>query len=281
LTDFASDDRIAGAGDLERTDAQLIDATREGDRDAFAALWRRHLDGARRVARAVTRRYEPDDLASEAFAKVYRAIRAGSGPDDALMPYLAATIRNTAASWGAREREIPVEDPSAYQDGNAIPGPAVERDSVVSTAFLSLPERWREALWYSEVEGYTAAEIGRALGLSPNAAAALTYRAREGLRTAWIQAHLDDVGADPDCRFVTKNLGAYARGAVTPAARRRIERHIKTCARCRALAGDASALARRLQATVVVGSIAAAGMAATGIAALPSTDAPPSIRSGR
>lgn len=269
MTDFASDDRIAGAGDHERTDADLIHATRGGDRDAFAALWLRHLEGARRVARAITRRYDPDDLASEAFAKVYRAIRAGSGPDEALMPYLAATIRNTAASWGARDREIPVEDPSAYQDAEEFVEPGIGRDSVVSSAFLSLPERWREALWYSEVEGYTAAEIGRVLGLSPNAAAALTYRAREGLKTAWVQVHLESVASHPDCRFVTKNLGAYVRGGVSPAARRRIERHVKTCPRCRALAGDASALARRLQATVVVGAIAA-----TGIAGLPHATAP-------
>lgn len=48
-----------------------------------------------------------------------------------------------------------------------------------------LPERWRNALWYSEVEQLTSSEVAGVLGISPNAAAALTYRAREGLRRAW------------------------------------------------------------------------------------------------
>ncbi|MCW3493394.1 RNA polymerase sigma factor [Microbacterium sp. SSM24] len=257
LTEFVSDDRGARAGDLERTDAELIEATRGGDRDAFASLWRRHLDGALKVARSVTRRFDPDDLASEAFARVYRALRAGNGPDESLMPYLAATIRNTAATWGSRTKEIAVEDPTAYQDSEEAVQSAAERDSLVTTAFLALPERWREALWYSEVEGYTAAEIGDALDLSANAAAALTYRAREGLRTAWVQAHLDVDAIHPECRFVGRNLGAYARGAVTAPVRKRIERHLRQRHDCTELAREAADVARRLEMTPLMGSIVA------------------------
>ncbi|WP_162253391.1 RNA polymerase sigma factor [Microbacterium sp. Root180] len=257
MTDFATDDRSAGTGDPDRTDAELIEATRGGDRDAFAALWSRHLDGALKVARSVTRRFDPEDIASEAFARVYRALRAGNGPDESLMPYLAATIRNTAATWGSRTKEIAVEDPTAFQDGEDADQSPAARDSVVTTAFLALPERWREALWYSEVEGYTAAEIGTTLGLSANAAAALTYRAREGLRTAWVQAHLDVVASHPECQFVGKNLGAYARGAVTNPTRKRIERHLKHTHSCTMLAREAAEVARRLRTTTVVGGIVA------------------------
>ncbi len=109
MTDF--DDRSTGPEDSERTDAELIDATRAGDPAAFGALWRRHIDAARRVAGAVTRRFDADDLTSEAFAKVYRAIRSGNGPDEALMPYLAATIRNTAATCRLRGLCLPLPLP--------------------------------------------------------------------------------------------------------------------------------------------------------------------------
>lgn len=262
MTDFASDDRSEETGDPDRTDAELIDATRRGDRDAFAALWSRHLDAALKVARSITRRFDAEDIASEAFARVYRALRAGNGPDESLMPYLAATIRNTAATWGSRMKEIAVEDPTAYQDSEAAVQSAAARDSVVSTAFLALPERWREALWYSEVEGYTAAEIGATLGLSANAAAALTYRAREGLRTAWVQAHLDVVATRPECQFVGKNLGAYARGAVTTPVRKRIERHLRHSHSCTELAREAADVARRLRTTNVVGGIVAGAASA-------------------
>lgn len=46
----------------------------------------------------------------------------------------------------------------------------------------------------------TPQDVAPILGLTSNGVAALAYRAREGLRTAWLQAHVSDPGATADCR---------------------------------------------------------------------------------
>ena len=66
-------------------------------------------------------------------------------------------------------------------------------------AFASLPERWQLVLWHTEVEGRSAAEVAPILGLAPNAVAALAYRAREGLRQAYLNAHIH-AGPPEACR---------------------------------------------------------------------------------
>lgn len=66
----------------ELSDAELIVGARGGDTDAFGELYRRHVDSARAAARALTRSHsDSDDLTSEAFARVLRALQGGGGPD--------------------------------------------------------------------------------------------------------------------------------------------------------------------------------------------------------
>jgi DNA-directed RNA polymerase specialized sigma24 family protein len=78
--------------------------------------------------------------------------------------------------------------------------------SLVAQAFASLPERWQAVLWYTEVEQARPAEVALLLGISPNSVAALRYRAREGLRQAYLQAHVSH--ARPECQQVVALLAA-------------------------------------------------------------------------
>jgi RNA polymerase sigma factor (sigma-70 family) len=171
------------------SDDELVSRTRTGDTDAFAVLWHRHHRVARSAARASTTTFDADDLVAEAFANVYHAILRGGGPRSAFRSYLLTAVRNTAAGWGRIQRPLPitnterVEDPRFSDESKQ----AAHDHSLVVDTFNSLPERWRQALWYSEVDGLTAKQIARLLGMTANAVAALTYRAREGLRSAWVQ----------------------------------------------------------------------------------------------
>ena len=45
---------------------------------------------------------------------------------------------------------------------------------LVTEAFRTLPKRWQSVLWRVEVEGQSAAEVARDLGLTPTAASVLT-----------------------------------------------------------------------------------------------------------
>ena len=100
------------------TDAELIGASRTGDPDAYAELYRRHVDAARAAARALCRnRSDADDVVSEAFAKLLRVLQNGNGPDVAFRPYLLTAVRNCFYDKMRRSaREEPVDRPTEELD---------------------------------------------------------------------------------------------------------------------------------------------------------------------
>lgn len=230
------------------SDAQLIDRCKQGDSPAFAELWSRHAAAGRTVARSYTSSLDPDDLVAESFTRIYQLLQKGRGPNAAFRPYLFTTIRNTAASWGRARRETSIdtlesfEDPSSGEDASML---ALDR-GLTATAFRSLPTRWQEVLWYSEVESMTPAQIAPLLGMSANGVAALSYRAREGLRQAWIGAHLNSASADEQCRWSIEHLGGYARGTLSQRDTTRVEKHLDGCARCTIAATEAKDVGSRL-----------------------------------
>src|SRR5436190_1737130 len=84
-----------------------------------------------------------------------------------------------------------------------------------SRACRSLPQRGQAVLWDLDVEGMAPAETSVLLGLTPNATSALAVRAREGLKNAWLQAHLNDKDVPEECRWTTERMGQYVRGTLT------------------------------------------------------------------
>ena len=254
-------------------DAELVERVRSGDTDAYGVLWQRHARAGSTVARSYTSSFDPDDLVSESYAKIFQAIRAGGGPNGAFRPYLFTTIRNTAAAWGRARRETTIEDAEtiedpAFSEENSLN--ALDRSLTVS-AFRTLPTRWQEALWYSEVEGMSPQEIAPLLGMKANAVAALTYRAREGLRQAWIQAHLQSVAADSECRWTIDRLGGYARKSLGKRDTARVDAHLHECAKCTIVAEEAKDVGSRL--ALVLLPLAAGVAGATGYAAWMQTGA--------
>ncbi|WKK71970.1 sigma-70 family RNA polymerase sigma factor [Rathayibacter oskolensis] len=246
-------------------DAELIELVRRGEATATAELWRRHAAAARTVARAWSSSLDPDDLVSEAFLRVLSTIERGGGPEGAFRPYLFTAVRNVAASWGRRQDR---ERPLAAEEDVVAPGPgpeetvlaALDRDLGVR-AFRALPARWQEVLWYTEVEGLSPAEAAPLLGLRPNSVAALSHRAREGLRGAWIQEHVTDVSAEGECRWVLERAGSHVRGRLPARDRLRVRSHLGECVGCRVALRDAEQSGARL-ATVMLPLVAGVGGAA-------------------
>ncbi|GIT78926.1 hypothetical protein LLS1_05950 [Leifsonia sp. LS1] len=251
----------------ELSDSDLVERSRAGDELAYAELWRRHARAGLTVARSASSTLDPDDLVAEAFLKILQAVQSGKGPQVGFRPYLFTTIRNVAASWGRDRRESPLEDAEAVPDPETTESTtlkALER-SLTAQAFRSLPDRWQEVLWYCDVEQLSPASVAPLLGLSPNGVSALAYRAREGLRQAWIQVHLQSLEADSECRWVTDRMGAYSRGRLAARETKRFEAHLLTCARCTIVLGEARDVGSRLALIVLpltVGTGAAAAYAA-------------------
>ena len=223
------------------TDAALIAAVRAGDRAAFAQLYERHERAARRMARQLSASpHDVDDLVAEAFARVFDMLSAGRGPDSAFRAYLLTAVRNGMYERARRDRRLELsEDMGRHDRGEpwVDPAEAELNSALAARAFASLPERWRTVLWYSEVEQESTAEVGSRLGLRPNAVAALAYRAREGLRQAFLQAHVS--GCDEEaCREAVARLGSWTRDRISTGDAARVEAHLATCRRCRQVAAE-------------------------------------------
>ncbi|PFG34373.1 RNA polymerase sigma factor (sigma-70 family) [Sanguibacter antarcticus] len=260
-----------GAGS---SDAELITAVRLGDNEAFGALYQRHAAAACRVAGQYLRSpSEVDDAVADAFTKVLVIVSGGGGPDIAFRAYLFTVVRRRAFEMinGAR-RTQPTDDTEAFESAfgplASTEEPALQgfERTTVAEAFRSLPERWQSVLWYSEVEGLAPAAIAPILGLTANGAAALAYRAREGLREAYLQQHLSSTPAD-ECQKANGLLGSYVRGGLAKRETAVVERHLDDCGECRALVlelGDVSHGMRTVIAPLVLG-LAGAGLVGTAL----------------
>ncbi len=229
----------------EASDADLIHGVREGDRDAYRVLFERHASAARRVAFAYTSvSADVDDIVSDAFEAVLRALQNGNGPTEAFRAYLFTVIRRTARDLKRNiERTSPCEDMAVHDRALGRLAPCSDttiakfEHTTVAEAFASLPERWQIVLWYTEIEKKTPAEIAPELGLTPNGVAALAYRAREALRQAYLQEHLAAV-EDTACLSVFQDLAGFVRGSLTRRDLEYVTAHLRACQTCRDLVAE-------------------------------------------
>ncbi|WP_345751568.1 sigma-70 family RNA polymerase sigma factor [Microbacterium rhizophilus] len=266
-------------------DADLVLRSRSGDTGAFGELWRRHYRSGVVVARAVSSTIDPDDLVQEAYVRIFQAIRRGGGPSGSFRAYLFTAIRNTAAAWGRASRDTAIDELDTLADPETTDeaaDSAVDRD-LTHTAFRSLPTRWQEVLWYTEIEQRGPAQIAPLLGMTPVAVAQLSSRAREGLREAWIQAHLNASVEGSECRWAIEHLGAHTRGNLGARNQSRLDAHLADCTRCTTVAGEAQEVGSRLALVllpVTIGVAATASylaalqrddVAAVALAAMPSS----------
>ncbi|MGP4021114.1 sigma-70 family RNA polymerase sigma factor [Saccharopolyspora sp. 5N708] len=252
------------------SDGELLEQVRSGSSAAYAQLYERHVGAAYNMARQVSKSSaEADDLVSEAFAKVLDTLRDGRGPTTAFRAYLLTALRHTAYDRTRRERKVQLSDDVEEVSGADVSVPftdtavaGLER-SLAAQAFARLPERWQTVLWHVEVEGQTPAQVAPLLGLTPNGVSALAYRAREGLRQAYLQVHLGQLDAAESgveqCRAAVDRLGAWTRSGLSRRETAQVEAHLDGCDRCRALAAelaDVNGALRAIIAPLVLGASA-------------------------
>jgi RNA polymerase sigma factor (sigma-70 family) len=251
------------------SDGELISLVRAGDTDAYGELFARHVEAARRLARQLVSAGDVDDLVSEAFAKVLVVLQRGGGPDMAFRAYLLTAVRRLHVDRiRAGSRVQTTGDLTPFDPGVPFRDTAVEgfESATAARAFASLPERWQLVLWHTEVEGQKPGEIAPLLGMSANSVSALAYRAREGLRQAYLSMHAREVDDDA-CARTRANLGAYVRGGLSRRDSARVEQHLEECRRCAAIYLELTEVNSRLGALLAPLLLGAAGAAYLGAAA--------------
>ncbi|WP_449488605.1 sigma-70 family RNA polymerase sigma factor, partial [Streptomyces purpurascens] len=281
--DRSEDSVLPPPPNLPPADTELIDRMRAGDDTAYEELYRRHAQGVRRYARTCCRdAYTADDLTAEVFARMLQAVRGGSGPQHAVRAYLLTSVRRVAASWTRSARREQLVDDFAVFAAQSAHGPDVSdgdtlelgadvramhqaERSMAMQAFRSLPERWQAVLWHTEVEDESPSEVATLFGLDANGTRVLASRAREGLRQAYLQAHVSaTLTGDEECARYADHLGTYARGRLRTRAERGLRKHLDECAKCRLAASQIAEVAGGIPAVVpvaVLGWFGAAGYA--------------------
>lgn len=215
----------------------LLAMARGGDQTAYATLYDRYAYAAHRLARHLGMRDDAEDIVSEAFARILDLVGRGKGPTANFRAYLFTTVRHEAGRRAlARQKVLPTDDdsqidtPVAFGDNQLD---SFER-TTIRAAYESLPERWQTVLWHLEVEGHKPQELAAALQVSPNSVSALVYRARSGLRQAYLQQHVQSASpeAAKECTSTRAKLPGFLQRTASSRELEKIHAHLSSCADC-------------------------------------------------
>jgi RNA polymerase sigma factor (sigma-70 family) len=205
-----------------QSDERLAALARDGHELAFEAIVQRYRKPLLRAARRILPDARAEDAVQQAFLAAWRALRRGDEVRD-LKPWLYRITQRTALN-ALRVRgyeHAQLED--ALRVGEA-PQEELERRTVVRetlAGLAGLPDRQRQALMATAIEGRSQAEVAAVMGLTEGAIRQLVHRARHSLRaaataltplpvTTWLAA--SSRGPMPE-RVVEMVAGAGAAGA--------------------------------------------------------------------
>ena len=168
-----------------QSDERLVALAQSGHERAFEAIVERYRKALLRACRRILPEARAEDALQQALMAAWKGLQRGDEVRE-LRPWLYRIVRNTALNQlrvtGYDLGEL-VETLSATHD----PEEEVMRRAVVRqtlAAVAALPERQREALLRTAIEGRGQDEVARDLGLSDTAVRALVHRARVRVRAA-------------------------------------------------------------------------------------------------
>ncbi|HEX5618225.1 MAG TPA: sigma-70 family RNA polymerase sigma factor [Solirubrobacteraceae bacterium] len=236
-----------------QSDERLVALARGGHDRAFEAIVERYRKQLLRACRRILPEARAEDALQQALLAAWAALSRGDEVVE-LRPWLFRIVRNTALNQlrvAGYDLDELVETLSAADD----PEDEVARREVVRqtlAAVAALPDRQREALLGTAIEGRAQADVARDLGLSSTAMRQLVHRARVSVRTAAtalvpmpVATWLCSAGGATATATLAKagTVAVLAGGAVTaptlihhdrPPVRQRAEAHAATRERPRA-----------------------------------------------
>ncbi len=163
-------------------EADLVRQAARGDAEAFGELYRRHSAPAWRLAQAVgTDRDAAASAFRDGFVRAVRTGRFARRAAGAFRPHVLSSVYRAAIDLASDRTAAP-----APVRRTVAGGPEA---ALADAAFRSLPERWRAAVWLSEVESLPSDRIAAILGVSASVADQLVARGRRGLAGRFAQAH--------------------------------------------------------------------------------------------
>jgi RNA polymerase sigma-70 factor (ECF subfamily) len=184
-------------------DIALVARARKGDESAYRILLRKYQRSVFSIClRMVRNREEAEDLAQDAFVKVF-ALLDRYNPAYAFSSWLFKITSNLCIDFIRKKRveRVPMDEPVQSDKGDYVrqfesseddPETAAikkERNAYLSKAIGSLPPHYRLVVVLRHQEGLSYEEIAAAVGVPLGTVKARIHRARQMLRK-----HLDEMG---------------------------------------------------------------------------------------
>jgi RNA polymerase sigma factor (sigma-70 family) len=173
----------ARVDDMGRSDAELLEASRRGEHDAFAALIERYQGVVSAVSYSRTGdRALSEDVAQDTFIAAWRQLGQLREPSR-LRSWLCGIARNLARKARRRTaREAPLDQPLVFEGANPFDAAAeAEAERVVRDALMRVPDTYRDVLVLYYRDQRSVRDVAVALGITEAAALQRLARGRQYL----------------------------------------------------------------------------------------------------
>jgi RNA polymerase sigma factor (sigma-70 family) len=183
---------------------------------------------------------DAEDVAQDALLTVFERLTSGTDIQDP-KAYVRRTAYHAALrALGRRGSDVPLEDDKPGTDDPSTEGLNQSRLIVQATAALSPLQR--EALHLFHQEGYSQAEVAKALDLrSVGAARMQISRAEARVFHRYVELLGERPGRQAGCQAITRLIGLQLRGELhDERAREELRDHLATCEFCRQTEEEAS-----------------------------------------
>jgi RNA polymerase sigma factor (sigma-70 family) len=217
------------------SDAELARAAVSGDRAALAHIYHRYSGPLHAYCVGLVRDHHgAADCVQDVFCTAASELPKLRDPEK-LRPWLYAIARRTALRTLHEQRREPAFD--ELPDSASIgPGPHTltvrnELAHLIATAAGGLSDRGRDVLELAYHQGLTGPDLAEALGVSHDCAKKLLQRLRDTIERSLGALLVARHAAQNECPQLAADLSGWD-GQFTVLMRKRIARHIESCAIC-------------------------------------------------
>jgi RNA polymerase sigma-70 factor (ECF subfamily) len=167
--------------DAEALVAAATARARDGDEDALRLLYLLYADNVFGFVLAIVHdEHDAEDLTSEVFARLPRALSHYKASATPFVGWLLRVARNAALDHLRAQRSVPLAEVPAT--AGETEWHAHERLDDLRAALEALPADQRQVMVLRLIAGLTPAEVAERIGRSVDAVHALQHRARRKLR---------------------------------------------------------------------------------------------------
>lgn len=230
------------------SDAELLEAARAGNGAALETLLERHQAQIYRFGMKMCRNTEDaEDILQDTLLQMARGVRDFRG-DSSIATWLYTIARSYCIKKRRKSKFAPTHEHSLESDaaGEArqLADPAAAPDekaaskqleAALEQAIASLDPSYREILVLRDMEGLTAPEVAKVVGISNEAVKSRLHRARKALRDQVAPLlGVPPVAAAPgaNCPDVLKLFSQHLEDEINADTCAAMERHLEGCDRC-------------------------------------------------